>query len=76
MQNLVEHSSSKDQFLRVAIKRLTKIQTFKDELKEVSELNEVLLDYNQALEAQLAEEVQAKNDSYSLCPLLDESCPN
>jgi hypothetical protein len=36
MQDLVEHSSSKDQFLIVAIKRLTETQTFEDELKEVS----------------------------------------
>jgi hypothetical protein len=69
MQNLVEHSRSKDQFLRVAIKRHTKTQTFEDELKEVSELNELLLDLNQELEAQLAEDIQAKNSSHSFNPL-------
>jgi hypothetical protein len=36
----VEHSHSKDRFLRVGIKRLAETQTFEDELKEVSELNE------------------------------------
>jgi hypothetical protein len=51
MQNLVEYSCSKDQFLRVVIKRLAETQTFEDELKEVSELNEVLLDHNQELKA-------------------------
>jgi hypothetical protein len=65
MQDLVEHSRSKDQFLRVTIKRLTETQTFDDELKEVSELNEVFLDHNQELKARLAEEIQAKNGSNS-----------
>jgi hypothetical protein len=54
--------------LRVAIKRLAETQTFEDELKELSELNEVLLDHNKELEAQLVEEIQAKNGSYSLHP--------
>jgi hypothetical protein len=57
MQKPVEQSRSKDQFLRVAIKRLTETQTFEDELKEVSELNEVLLDHNQELKARLTEEI-------------------
>jgi hypothetical protein len=57
MQKPVEQSRSKDQFLRVAIKRLTETQTFEDELKEVSELNEVLLDHNQKLKARLTEEI-------------------
>jgi hypothetical protein len=56
MQKLVDHCRSKDQFLRVAIKRLIETQTFEDDLKEVSELNEVLLDCNLELKAQLAEE--------------------
>jgi hypothetical protein len=74
MQNLVEYSCSKDQFLRVAIKRPAETQTFEDELKEVSELNEVLMDRNQKLKAQLAEENRAKNGMYSLNPFLVESC--
>jgi hypothetical protein len=53
---LVEHYQAKDQFLRVAVKRFIKTQLFKDELKEVSQLDTVLLTYNQDLEAQLAEE--------------------
>jgi hypothetical protein len=68
MQHLVEHSHSKDRFLRVGIKRLTETQTFEDELKEVSELNEVLLDLNQELKARLVEEIQANNALYSLSP--------
>jgi hypothetical protein len=45
-QKLIEHSQSKDQYLRVALKRLTKTQLFKDELKEVSESNKILLARN------------------------------
>jgi hypothetical protein len=33
MLKVVEHSHSKEQFLRVTIKRLTESQLFKDELK-------------------------------------------
>jgi hypothetical protein len=56
LQKLVDHSRSKDQFLRVTIKRLTKTQIFEDELKEVNEWNKVLLAHNLELEAQLVEE--------------------
>jgi hypothetical protein len=56
MQTLVEHSQAKYQFLRVTVKRITETQLLEDELKEVSELNIVLLAHNQDLEAQLAEE--------------------
>jgi hypothetical protein len=40
---LVKHSQEKDQFLKVAVKRMTETQILEDELKEVSELNSVLL---------------------------------
>jgi hypothetical protein len=40
---------------------MIEIQAFEDELKEVSEINSVLFARNQELEAQLAEESQAKN---------------
>jgi hypothetical protein len=50
-------------------KKTCETQTFKEELKEVRELNEVSLDHNQELETRQAQEIQAKNDSYSLCPL-------
>jgi hypothetical protein len=43
MQVLVKHSQDKDQFLRVAINWMAETQTFEDELKEVSELNSILL---------------------------------
>jgi hypothetical protein len=46
MQTLVEHSEAKDQFPRVAVKRMTETQLFEDELKEVSQLNTVLLARN------------------------------
>jgi hypothetical protein len=51
---LVEHHEAKDQFVSI------ENQLFKDELKEVSQLNTVLLAHNQELEARLAEESQAK----------------
>jgi hypothetical protein len=56
MQKLVKHSCCRDQFLRVAIKRLTKTQLFEDELKEMSQLNTALLARIQELEDQLAKE--------------------
>jgi hypothetical protein len=40
---LVKHSEAKDEFLRVAVKRVMETQLFEDELKEVSQLNLVLL---------------------------------
>jgi hypothetical protein len=64
VQALVEHFEAKDQFLRVTVKRLTETQLFEDELKEVSQLNIVLLARNQELEARLAEERQAKTGQY------------
>jgi hypothetical protein len=43
MQALVKHSQDKDQFLKVAIKRMMKSQVLEDELNKVSKLNSVLL---------------------------------
>jgi hypothetical protein len=43
MQAMVKHSQDQDQFLKVAIKQMAETQTFEDELKDVSELNLVLL---------------------------------
>jgi hypothetical protein len=61
MQARAKHSQDKDQFLKVAIKQMTKTQVFEDELKEVSKLNSVLLAQKQELEAKLAEESQVKD---------------
>jgi uncharacterized small protein (DUF1192 family) len=61
---LVKHSQDKDQFLKVTIKRMMKTQILEDELKEVGELNSVLLAKKQELEAMLAEESQAKDGNY------------
>jgi hypothetical protein len=47
---LVENSQTKDQFLRVAVRRMIETQLFEDELKQVSQLNAVLLAHNQELE--------------------------
>jgi hypothetical protein len=43
MQVLVKHSQEKERFLKVAVKWMTETQILEDELKEVSELNSVLL---------------------------------
>jgi hypothetical protein len=65
VQTLVEQSRAKDQFLRVAVKRMTETQLFEDELKDMSQLNTILLARSQELEAQLTEESQAKNGKHS-----------
>jgi hypothetical protein len=76
MLNLVEHSCSKGQFIRVAIKRIVESQTFEDELKEASELNEVLLGRNQEPEVWLVKEIWAKDGMYSPNSFSVESCSN
>jgi hypothetical protein len=53
---MVKHSKDKDQFLNVAIKRMMETQILDDKLKDVGELNSVLLTEKQELEAKLAEE--------------------
>jgi hypothetical protein len=63
---LVKHYRDKDQFLKVAIKRLTKTQILKDELKEVSGLNLILLAKKQELETKLAKESQAKDGEHPI----------
>jgi hypothetical protein len=67
---LVKHSKAKDQFLRVAVKRISKTQLFEDELKEVSQLNSILLAQKQELETRLAEESQAKDGKHLTNSLL------
>jgi hypothetical protein len=64
MQALVKHSQDKDQFLKVTIKWMTEMQILEDELKEVSELNSILLTEKQELEAKLAIESQVKDGNY------------
>jgi hypothetical protein len=64
MQALVKHSQDKDQFLKVTIKWMTEMQILEDELKEVSELNSILLTKKQELEAKLAIESQVKDGNY------------
>jgi hypothetical protein len=61
MQALVKHSQDKDQFLKVGIKQMTETQILDDELKEVGDLNLVLLAENQELKAKLAKERWAKD---------------
>jgi DNA-binding transcriptional regulator PaaX len=67
---LVKHFEAKDQFLRVAVKRMTKTQLFEDELKEVSQLNSILLSQKLELETRLAEESQAKDGKHFTNSLL------
>jgi hypothetical protein len=43
IQKSIEHSQSKDKFIRVALKRLIKTQILEDELTEVNALNNILL---------------------------------
>jgi hypothetical protein len=64
MQALGKHSWDKDQFLKVAIKRMTETQILEDELKEVGEPNSVLLAQKQWLEVKLAKESQEKVRNY------------
>jgi hypothetical protein len=60
MQALVKHSQANDQFLKVTIKWMMKTQILDDDLKEVSELNSILLAEKQEIETKLAKESQAK----------------
>jgi hypothetical protein len=53
---LVKHSQDKDQFLKVAIKWMTETQILEDELREVRELNSILLAKKQVLETKLGKE--------------------
>jgi hypothetical protein len=66
-QQLIEHSQSKDQYIRVALKRLTEKQILDDELKEERALNQTLLARNQELKTQLAMESKDKADKHILC---------
>jgi hypothetical protein len=66
MQTMVKHSQDKDQFLKVIIKRITEMQILEDELKELSEINSILLAKKQELEAKLAIESQAKDDEHPI----------
>jgi hypothetical protein len=54
----------------VVVKRMTETQLFEDELKEVSQLNSVLLTQKLELEAELVEERQAKDGKHSTDSLL------
>jgi hypothetical protein len=60
MQALVKHSQANDQFLKVTIKWMMKTQILDDDLKEMSELNSILLAEKQEIETKLAKESQAK----------------
>jgi hypothetical protein len=67
---LVKHSIAKDQFLRVAVKRMMETQLFKDELKELSQLNSILLAQKLELETRLTEESRAKDGKHFTNPFL------
>jgi hypothetical protein len=54
----------------VTVKRMTETQLFEYELKEVSQLNSVLLAQKQELETRLAKESQAKDGKHFTDSLL------
>jgi hypothetical protein len=56
IQQLIEHSRSKDQYVMVALKRLTETQIIEDEMIEEKASNKTLLARNQEFETQLATE--------------------
>jgi hypothetical protein len=64
MQALIKHSQDKDQFLKVAIKRMIETKILEDELKKVGELNSVLLNEKQELKAKLAKESRANGNHF------------
>jgi hypothetical protein len=63
---MIKHSQNKDQFLKVAIKRMQQTQTFEDELKETIKLNLILLAQNEELETNLTNEIQSKGCNFPL----------
>jgi hypothetical protein len=67
---MIKHSQNKDQFLRVAIKRMQETQTFEDELKAMIELNSILIAWNEELETKLADEIQSKEGNFLLSFIL------
>jgi hypothetical protein len=50
---LIEHSRSKDKFLRASLRRIFEAQNFEVELKREDSMNKMLLAWNQELVAQL-----------------------
>jgi hypothetical protein len=52
-QKIIEHSKSKDKFLRASLKRIYEVEDFEDELKWECVVNQMLLAQNQELVAQL-----------------------
>jgi hypothetical protein len=65
-QQLIEHSRSKDQYIKVALKRLTETQILEDGLTEENVVNKALLARNQELETQLATESRDQTDKHTL----------
>jgi hypothetical protein len=66
VQAMVKHSQDKDQFLKVAVKRIQETQTFEEELKATMKLILILLARNEELETKLTEESQSKEGNLSL----------
>jgi regulator of replication initiation timing len=70
VQAMIKYSQNKDQFLKVAIKRMHETQTFKDELKAMIELNSILLARNEELKTKLVNEIQLKVGNFPLSFIL------
>jgi hypothetical protein len=56
-QQLIKHSRSEDQYIRVALKRLTEMHFVDNELIEEKASNQLLLVRNEELETQLDTEI-------------------
>jgi hypothetical protein len=67
---MIKHLQNKDQFLKVAIKRMQETQTFEDELQAMIELNSILLAQNEELETKLVNEIQLKEGNLLLSFIL------
>jgi hypothetical protein len=53
VQKIIEHSQSKEKFLRASLRRISEAQNFEDEMEWVRAMNEMLLTQNEELVAQL-----------------------
>jgi Na+-translocating ferredoxin:NAD+ oxidoreductase RnfG subunit len=58
--------------LKGVVKRMTETQILENDLKEVNELNSIVLAQKQELEAKLAKESQQKDGNHSTNSLLSQ----
>jgi hypothetical protein len=65
-QQLIKRSRSKDQYIRVTLKRLTEMHFVDDDLTDKKALNQMVLAKNEELENQLVAEIQEKTSKSTL----------